>query len=89
MVMAVSYLKLGTPWGVVLVFLGATIGPYMGVLYPFPVVLKAVYILGLASCLAGFLLGVKFRSNLLGQAAAVCSIVGWVVLGIVGLGTGT
>lgn len=88
-VLMISYIQHGTPWGLIAVFLGAILGPYLGLTYPFPFLFKTLYALGLLSCLVAFFLGLNTRERLAGQVLVVSSVVAWVALGIFGLGTGT
>ncbi len=89
LVVVVSFINFGNTSSLMLILLSATIGPFMGLDYPFSTTFKAAYILGLLLCGIGFLYGVKSRKHIFGQCIAVASTVGWVCLGLVGLGTGT
>ena len=84
-----GFLLLGNAWGVMLVALAATIGPFMGIDYPFPVPFKIAYVTALLLSVAAMIYGVKARRYKRGQAAAVFGVLLWPFLGMMGLGTGT
>lgn len=84
-----SLISLGTLWGLWGVFLGATVGPVMALTYPFSASFKFAYILGLVLVAVALGVGVRFRGRLYGQVLVVLCLVGWVCLGLIGLGTGT
>lgn len=84
-----SYVTLGNLWLPLMFLLGGIIGPFMGISYPFPILYKTLYILGLFLSLAFIIVGVKFNKKIIGQIAIVLGIMAWFFLGLLGLGTGT
>ena len=85
----VSTLTGGHPGFVLLIPLGAIFGPFMGIMYPFPMWQKITYIIVLILSGTGTMYGIKNRSKPFGQIIAVISIVVWILFGLFGLGTGT
>jgi hypothetical protein len=78
----------GWPWPFgpfVLFFLSVSVGPYMGVTYPFGWPYVLLLILALALAIFGI---VRFR-RVHGQLAFVAGVVLWTICGLMGLGTGT
>ena len=72
-----------------LVVLGFFVGVPMGIAYPFSLGFKILYA-GLAVvCIVSLVVGVKFRQKIFGKIAVVAALLGWTVLGLIGLGTGT
>lgn len=71
---------------ILLVPLAMFVGPYMGATYPN---FGYTYLIGLIIVLAIAIVGFKYRNNIWGQVAAVIGIVGWLFMGMLGLGTGT
>ncbi len=79
----------GSPWAVLIVLLGSTIGIFMGLLFPTTVLLKLLYVVGLTLSLFSLIVGFKNHNKSVGQFFAVVGIVSWCLFGTMGLGTGT
>lgn len=76
-------------WGPVLLVLAATIGPVMGLAAPFAVGVRVAYVGGLLFAVALLVGGGRRFGHLAGQAAVVAGVTLWVLLGLIGVGTGT
>jgi len=85
----ILWVKSGDPRSVLLLFIGALVGPYMGLSFPFGLTFKVGYSIALFLSFAGFIAGVTFRKRIWGQALTVLAVVGWFLCGLIGLGTGT
>ena len=72
-----------------MLILGAVIGPFLGLSYPFEINVKAVYIASLVAALATIFCGALFSKRIWGQILAVAGLAGWTALGVLGLGTAT
>ena len=84
-----SLVTTGSFEGLFLILLGMTLGPYMGVAYPFSFFFKVGYILALLCSVILFVFGIKRRQEILGSISVVIGVVLWAFTGLVGLGTGT
>lgn len=72
-----------------MVLLGGVIGVPMGLLYPFPLLTKIAMVVGLALSLLAVIYGFKNSKILTGQVCAIAGIIAWLLIGLMGLGTGT
>ena len=72
-----------------LVGLGGTIGIPMGLMYPFPVQIKVLFVLGLLVSLSCIVYGLRNHRKPIGQLCTVTGIFVWLGLGFIGLSTGT
>ncbi len=81
--------KSGEPAFVILLFIGAVVGPYMGLSFPFELAFKIGYSIALFLSISGFIAGIKFMDRIWAQTLIVISVVGWFFCGFIGLGTGT
>jgi hypothetical protein len=72
-----------------LIPLGAVVGPFMALAYPFSAMFKLGYIFALVASILSIAMGFKKRNHVLGQALVVLGIVAWLTCGFIGLGTGT
>ena len=79
----------GNPSNIFLLLLGALVGPYMGLSYPFSITFKLLYVFGFVISFCLFVLGIKFNRKILGQVSVISGVVLWFFLGLIGLGTGT
>jgi len=87
-IIAIVAVLTGSHPGVVIFFpLAAIFGPIMGIIYPFPLWQKIVYIAILIISGIGIVYGIKNRNKLTGQIIAFISIIIWSLLGFIGLGT--
>lgn len=73
----------------VLVPLSMFIGPFMYLAYPFSVLAKAVYVALLLAVVVGLIFGGCRIKSTRGQIVGTVSLVGWMILGLAGLSTGT
>ncbi len=87
--LVVSLATQGTPWLLLMVLLGSTIGIVMGISYPFALSIKIAYIAGVLAAAALFAVGIRYRAKVYGQVFAVAGIIGWSIIGVFGLGTGS
>jgi hypothetical protein len=69
--------------------LGAIIGPFMAIAYPFSLSFKVGYLIILLASVLAIVYGIKHRPKTLGQAAVVLGVVVWTFAGLIGLGTGS
>lgn len=74
---------------IVLILPAISIGPVMGISFPFEPAFKFCYIFALALSVLLFLVGLLRASSMKGQFSAVIGVVLWVVCGFIGLGTGS
>lgn len=70
-----------------LAFLGSITGFYMGVVFPFSMTFKVCYILGAILSLGCIIYGYKILDKKV--YLFVFGVLLWIVLGFIGLGTGT
>ncbi len=85
----VSYATQGTPWLGIMFLLSATVGVPMVLLYPDPLMVKLVMILGITISLVMFVYGIKNNQKIIGQLLGILGLLLWTVIGLFGLGTGT
>ena len=76
-------------WLPVMLVLGATAGPWMGIYFPMPLIIKVAYIGSFILCIAFIWIGIKKRRSTTGQVLVYFGVVFWTLLGTFGLGTGT
>jgi hypothetical protein len=69
--------------------LGITIGPYMGLTFPFSLAFKIAYAGTLVVSALAVIWGIRYRHWIAGQVGVVLGVVVWALTGLVGLGTGT
>ena len=81
--------KNGDPHSIILLFIGAIVGPIMALSFPFGPTFKVGYSIALFLSFVGFIAGIKFRNRIWGQALTVIAVVGWFICGLIGLSTGT
>jgi len=87
---AFSLIKWGHISGIsFLALIGAVIGPVMAIGYPFSIAFKIGYCSALVASLGFIIIGFNKRNGVLGQIITVIGIAGWVICGLLGLGTGT
>ncbi len=79
----------GGLWGLLLPLLGATIGPYMALTFPFELVTRVALAIGLVIAPLMVTLGWRNRTVLSGQIATASGIALWTSCGLLGLSTGT
>ena len=87
--MILIWARTGDARSVSLIFIGAIIGPFMGLSYPFGLTFKVGYAITLLSSIVGLVAGLRFRQLIWGQVVTVLAIVVWFLCGMIGLGTGT
>lgn len=80
---------MGNLWLPLMVGLGSTIGIFMGLTYPFPLYVRFGIILALLLSVIAVYFGFKYGNKVWGQALAVIGVAVWVLIGVVGLSTGT
>ncbi len=85
----ISLITQGNFWLPIMVILGATVGVIMGLVYPFSLLLKIGIITGLCFSMVSVVFGFKNHSKTFGQVMTILSVIIWVSIGIVGLGTGS
>lgn len=79
-----------SPLGTLLLIpLGAVVGPFMALVYPFSAMFKLGYIFALVASILSIAVGYKKRKHVLGQVLVVFGIVAWLTCGFIGIGTGT
>ena len=90
---ALSYAFTGNAWvilqGAFLIALGAVVGVPMGLEYPFPGPMKAIFVLGVILAVTVFFLGIRKGNTKLGWVLMVAGVVVWTFFGMAGLGTAT
>ncbi|MBL4685367.1 MAG: hypothetical protein JKY37_12305 [Nannocystaceae bacterium] len=87
--LVVSLATQGNAWLTLMIFLGATIGPPMLMSADFTADFKTLAAIGLMLAAGGIVIGLRKRDVWWGQLAAVVGVVGWTMIGLIGLGTGT
>jgi hypothetical protein len=74
---------------IVLIPLGAIVGPFLALAFPFSVGTKMFYILGLIFSLFLIGIGIRKRKEVSGHLFVIIGSILWIVLGFLGLGTAT
>jgi hypothetical protein len=88
-------IALSTAYGIsalsllVLAPIGAVVGPYMALTFPFSVMWKLIYIAVLTASAIAIFLGLKFKHTKVGKLSATLGFTAWLIAGLIGLGTGT
>lgn len=72
-----------------LIPLGAIVGPFMGLSYPYSIGFKFWYSIILALSFGSIVIGIHKRAIIGGQIATVLGVIGWCACGLLGLSTGT
>jgi len=72
-----------------LIPLGAIVGPFMGLSYPYSITFKFWYSISLALSFGSIVIGINKSAIIGGQIATVLGVIGWCACGLLGLGTGT
>ena len=65
------------------------VGVPMGIAYPFSPGFKTIYIASALLCVAALVTGLKFRRRTPGKVAIIMALLGWTMLGLIGLSTGS
>jgi ABC-type iron transport system FetAB permease component len=73
----------------VLAPIGAVIGPYMALTFPFSTTFKIAYVTALIASIIAIIAGLKFKHTKVGKLSAILGFAAWFTAGLIGLGTGT
>jgi len=73
----------------VLAPIGAVIGPYMALTFPFSITFKVVYVTALIASIIAIMTGLKFKHTKVCKLSATLGFTAWFTAGLIGLGTGT
>lgn len=86
---AFSLWHFGNLWLLLMLFLSAMFGVLMALTYPWALATKVGIVIGLLLAVVFAVYGFKHAATWHGRGLAVIGIIIWVVIGLLGLGTGT